>query len=113
MGSNYQLKKQCPPTVRASAYHNYLIEKGVISPLYKLSDGDKIFIINLKYSKFKEKIIAFGEDEPVLIDKKDIDYDTMFENVVMSNFKPFQDILKWDTEYSADDIFNDIFGFDI
>ena len=112
MGSNYILKKQCPPTVRASSYHNYLIDKGVISPLYKLSDGDKIFIINLKYSKFKEKMIAFGEDEDVIIVKKDIDYDVMFESVVMSNFKPFQDILKWDTKKSADDIFNDIYGFD-
>lgn len=109
-GSNYELKPKCQPTIRGCAYHNYLIEKGVISNLYKLSDGDKVIVIHLKKGRFNDTVICFGENEPIEIDKNLIDYDMMFEKAILSNIEPFQEILKWSTKKSKFDRFNDMFG---
>jgi DNA polymerase elongation subunit (family B) len=109
-GSNYELNKQCPPTVRASAYHNFLIEQGKIDPLYKIQDGDKVLILYIKPSKTAENLIAFREDEPISISRELIDWDVMFDKVVLSNIKPFQEILNWKLEYSRLEMFQMEYG---
>lgn len=97
--SDYQVLPKCPPTCRASAYHNFLIRTGKIDPTFAHKDGDKVYIINLKKKRTNTDLIAFSEEEEITLEKSDIDYKQMFQSVVLSNFKAFDDILKWGFEH--------------
>lgn len=103
--------KGTPNHVKASIHFNQLLTKLKLLDKYEMiSNGDKVFTINLNDNKYGIEVIAFKNVLPKEFQLDEyINYDKQFEKVIGKFFNDMSEFVGRKSELSDDEMFDDLF----
>ncbi len=97
---NNIIQKGAPINVKSAVNYNLLIQRYNLNNKYRpIASGEKIKYIYLKKNEFDMETLAFKDDsipdEFINFYKKYIDYDKIFQSILVNKVQSFYDAMKW------------------